>query len=355
MVDVSLWRVVAARAARTRSSTSEKNGDVAGIVTLRVAHARASDRGWGPPETQTQFAWEQFLSIRAVLFSLCTCRVYRHAAALLLTLLPRAMPPRRHRIALCVLSTALAPALGFLSRDGAPFRSRVFAPASRGAAPPRAARLGPLLGEPPAAPEAAPPPPPRARDPNRQCLDDDELDVDDVLPSIVRVFAQTAEPNLAMPWQRERPYESSGSGFVIALRNGSARVLTNAHVVEASTMLEARRARPARGSITTRRRATPRRPNTGTPPCQAFLHASAPGGRPRVRGAAPRLEHEARGARRGLRPRVRPRAARGAPCHAVWQRGAATQQACAMDRLARLGGSRGVRPLRDLGFTKARR
>ena len=28
-----------------------------------------------------------------------------------------------------------------------------------------------------------------------------ELDVNDVLPSIVRVYAQTAFPNLAMPWQ----------------------------------------------------------------------------------------------------------------------------------------------------------
>ena len=40
--------------------------------------------------------------------------------------------------------------------------------------------------------------------------DDEEIDIDAVMPSIVRIYAQTAEPNLALPWQRERPFESSG-------------------------------------------------------------------------------------------------------------------------------------------------
>ena len=61
------------------------------------------------------------------------------------------------------------------------------------------------------------------------------------MPSIVRIYAQTAEPNLALPWQRERPFESSGTGFAIALANGTMRVLTNAHVVEHASVLQVRR------------------------------------------------------------------------------------------------------------------
>ena len=71
--------------------------------------------------------------------------------------------------------------------------------------------------------------------------DDEEIDIDDVMPSIVRIYAQTAEPNLALPWQRERPFESSGTGFAIALANGTMRVLTNAHVVEHASVLQVRR------------------------------------------------------------------------------------------------------------------
>ena len=71
--------------------------------------------------------------------------------------------------------------------------------------------------------------------------DDEEIDIDAVMPSIVRIYAQTAEPNLALPWQRERPFESSGTGFAIALANGTMRVLTNAHVVEHASVLQVRR------------------------------------------------------------------------------------------------------------------
>lgn len=80
----------------------------------------------------------------------------------------------------------------------------------------------------------------------------------------------TAVP-AAMPpaWQRERPYESSGTGFAVALANGSSRVLTNAHVVEHASVLQVRRGDPS-----ARRRSPRRAARASTPDTTGALEVS---------------------------------------------------------------------------------
>ncbi|KAF5734179.1 hypothetical protein HS088_TW16G00624 [Tripterygium wilfordii] len=62
------------------------------------------------------------------------------------------------------------------------------------------------------------------------------------MDAVVKVFCTHTEPNFSLPWQRNRQYSSSSSGFVI----GGRRVLTNAHSVEHYTQVKLKK----RGSDT---------------------------------------------------------------------------------------------------------
>ncbi|HET6610384.1 MAG TPA: serine protease [Kofleriaceae bacterium] len=55
-----------------------------------------------------------------------------------------------------------------------------------------------------------------------------------LVPSVVRIFATTQEPDYDCPWQSHTPETATGSGVVIA----PGRVLTGAHVVANATFLQ---------------------------------------------------------------------------------------------------------------------
>ncbi|KAI3941515.1 hypothetical protein MKW92_045296 [Papaver armeniacum] len=62
-------------------------------------------------------------------------------------------------------------------------------------------------------------------------------DVAKVMPlmdAVVKVFCVHSVPNFSLPWQRERQYSSTSSGFIISGR----KVLTNAHSVEHYTQVK---------------------------------------------------------------------------------------------------------------------
>lgn len=56
-------------------------------------------------------------------------------------------------------------------------------------------------------------------------LFDDDAEGSLNLDAVVKVFAQHAQPNWSLPWQRQRQTASTSSAFCIEGR----RVLTNAH------------------------------------------------------------------------------------------------------------------------------
>eukprot|EP01062_Namystynia_karyoxenos_P012554 TRINITY_DN14525_c0_g2_i1.p1 TRINITY_DN14525_c0_g2~~TRINITY_DN14525_c0_g2_i1.p1 ORF type:complete len:607 (+),score=146.80 TRINITY_DN14525_c0_g2_i1:86-1906(+) len=67
----------------------------------------------------------------------------------------------------------------------------------------------------------------------------EELLTQDVLRSVVKVFATASHPNYFLPWQRKFQHHSTGSGFVVDRRRHL--LLTNAHVVLDATFIEVRR------------------------------------------------------------------------------------------------------------------
>ncbi|CAM9403451.1 unnamed protein product [Chrysoparadoxa australica] len=60
--------------------------------------------------------------------------------------------------------------------------------------------------------------------------------MDDVLDTVVRIYATHSVPSFSMPWQRQRQEQSTSSGFLIEGR----RIITNAHSVEYSSMIQVR-------------------------------------------------------------------------------------------------------------------
>lgn len=62
------------------------------------------------------------------------------------------------------------------------------------------------------------------------------------LGSCVKIFTTHVAPNYAMPWQRGEESKSTGSGFAVRLPDtGEKRILTNAHCVEHSLLVQVRR------------------------------------------------------------------------------------------------------------------
>ncbi|KAG5190607.1 trypsin-like cysteine/serine peptidase domain-containing protein [Tribonema minus] len=61
--------------------------------------------------------------------------------------------------------------------------------------------------------------------------------MDSVLDSVVRIYCTHNLPSYSMPWQRLRQDQSTSTGFVIEGR----RIITNAHSVEYSTMIQVRK------------------------------------------------------------------------------------------------------------------
>lgn len=58
-----------------------------------------------------------------------------------------------------------------------------------------------------------------------------------LLRSVIKIFAVRTEPNLSMPWQMKRQYSTTASGFAISER----RVVTNAHAVAFQTSIRVRK------------------------------------------------------------------------------------------------------------------
>ncbi|CAN1199931.1 Protease Do-like 2, chloroplastic, partial [Linum perenne] len=57
------------------------------------------------------------------------------------------------------------------------------------------------------------------------------------LNSVVKVYTTHTEPDYSLPWQKQRPYTSTGSAFMI----GDGKLLTNAHCVEHYTQVKVKR------------------------------------------------------------------------------------------------------------------
>lgn len=72
--------------------------------------------------------------------------------------------------------------------------------------------------------KAAPPPAPKASEGEKP---DDSM----VRPSLVKILTTSREPDIARPWMKGPPQESSGSGVVI----DGKRIITNNHVIEYAT------------------------------------------------------------------------------------------------------------------------
>jgi V8-like Glu-specific endopeptidase len=58
--------------------------------------------------------------------------------------------------------------------------------------------------------------------------------MDGILDSVVRIYCTHNLPSYSLPWQRLRQDQSTSTGFVIEGR----RIITNAHSVEYSTMIQ---------------------------------------------------------------------------------------------------------------------
>ncbi|XP_024515363.1 protease Do-like 2, chloroplastic [Selaginella moellendorffii] len=70
-------------------------------------------------------------------------------------------------------------------------------------------------------------------------LDDGEDDIEEnlCLDGVVKVYCTHSEPDYSLPWQKQRQFMSTGSGFVISGR----RLLTNAHCVEHHTQVQVKK------------------------------------------------------------------------------------------------------------------
>eukprot|EP00775_Hariotina_reticulata_P011314 gene11314-11464_t len=87
---------------------------------------------------------------------------------------------------------------------------------------------------------------------NQHQLDEDWLvgveDMDDeeenflapFMDAVVKVFCVHTEPNYSMPWQRKRQYNSTSTGFFVAV-NGQRWLLTNAHSVDYHTQVKVKK------------------------------------------------------------------------------------------------------------------
>eukprot|EP00741_Cyanophora_paradoxa_P010921 tig00020553_g10558.t1 len=95
------------------------------------------------------------------------------------------------------------------------------------------AAAAPKGGKAPAAKSAAP------RDEYRDRGED--LDIDETLSSIVKVHTVSSRPNFKLPWQDLDPAEFTGTGSVIRFRDGVARIVTNAHVIDGHTFVRVRK------------------------------------------------------------------------------------------------------------------
>eukprot|EP00854_Cymbomonas_tetramitiformis_P009018 gene9018-10685_t len=76
----------------------------------------------------------------------------------------------------------------------------------------------------------------------RQAMPEEEEEEDDTvldsqMGSVVKIFCVHTFPNFSLPWQRNRQYSSSSTGFAISGR----RLLTNAHSVEHYTQVKVKR------------------------------------------------------------------------------------------------------------------
>lgn len=72
-------------------------------------------------------------------------------------------------------------------------------------------------------------------------LNDRETDVDDLnvlWDSVVRIYCTHSEPDMTMPWQKERQYSSTASGFVVQIPGLGLRIITNAHAVEYGSIVQ---------------------------------------------------------------------------------------------------------------------
>jgi hypothetical protein len=50
--------------------------------------------------------------------------------------------------------------------------------------------------------------------------------------AVVKIFCVHTEPNFSLPWQRQRQYQSTSSGFAVQGNQKERWLLTNAHSVE---------------------------------------------------------------------------------------------------------------------------
>ena len=71
--------------------------------------------------------------------------------------------------------------------------------------------------------------------------DDDEDDMSRVFDSIIKIFCAHSEPDYLIPWQKLQQTTSTSSGFVIAISEGERRIMTNAHSVEYSSIVQVQR------------------------------------------------------------------------------------------------------------------
>ena len=54
-----------------------------------------------------------------------------------------------------------------------------------------------------------------------------------IMNPVVKVYCRHTEPNFSLPWQRQRQFSSTSSGFAVAWGDSPQRwLLTNAHSVE---------------------------------------------------------------------------------------------------------------------------
>jgi len=57
----------------------------------------------------------------------------------------------------------------------------------------------------------------------------------------VRIYCTHSEPDWLMPWQRDRQYSSTSSGFAVKVPDLGWRIMTNAHAVEYGRFIQVRK------------------------------------------------------------------------------------------------------------------
>lgn len=81
-----------------------------------------------------------------------------------------------------------------------------------------------------------------AADGDVDAADFEETSLKSMFPCIVKVFCISCDPDYCLPWQMNKQYSSTSTGFLI----GNRQILTNAHSVDNFTQVKVRR----RGSPT---------------------------------------------------------------------------------------------------------